>query len=99
MCVFCRNEENEMKSKEFGEEMRKICSEEGVVTTIEQKDEEVTMQLTLDEVTTTVVTTKPVFSQHARWLQPRSRPQPFLQAMRRYTLGVVSTTTLPIANY
>ena len=32
-CVFCRNEENETKSKQFEQEMRKICNEEVVVTT------------------------------------------------------------------
>ena len=29
-CVFCRNEENETKSKQFGQEIRKLCSEEVV---------------------------------------------------------------------
>ena len=32
--VFCRNKENEMKSKQFGQELRKICKEEAMVTTI-----------------------------------------------------------------
>ena len=40
ICVFCRNEEKEMKSKQFDQELRKVCSEEVVVATIEQKDEE-----------------------------------------------------------
>ena len=34
LCVFCRNEETEMKSKQFGQEMKKLCSEEVVITTI-----------------------------------------------------------------
>ena len=34
ICVFCRNEENEMKSKQFGPELRKICKEKAVVATI-----------------------------------------------------------------
>ena len=33
-CVFCRNIENETKSKQFGQEMRKLSIEEAVVTTI-----------------------------------------------------------------
>ena len=31
ICVFCRNEENEMKSKQFGQELKKLCGEEVVV--------------------------------------------------------------------
>ena len=34
ICVFCRNEENETKSKQFGQELSKLCKEEVVVATI-----------------------------------------------------------------
>ena len=34
ICVFCRNEENETKSKQFGEESSKLCKEEVVITTL-----------------------------------------------------------------
>ena len=36
ICVCCRNEENELKSKRFGQELRKFCKEEVVVATIGQ---------------------------------------------------------------
>ena len=38
--LFCRNKENETKSKKFGQELRKICKEEAVVATIEQIQED-----------------------------------------------------------
>ena len=39
MCVFCRNEENETRSKQTGEEIRKLCSEASMVVTVEQEEE------------------------------------------------------------
>ena len=52
ICVFCKNEENETKSKQFGQELRKICKEEVVVVTIEQIEEDLVQQ-NLGVVTTT----------------------------------------------
>ena len=52
ICVFCKNEENETKSKQFGQELRKICKEEVVVMTIEQIEEDLVQQ-NLGVVTTT----------------------------------------------
>ena len=31
--VFCRNEDNEAKSKKYGQKMRKLCMEEAIVVT------------------------------------------------------------------
>ena len=33
ICVFCINEENEMKIKQFGQELKKLCDEEVMVMT------------------------------------------------------------------
>ena len=33
LCVFCRNEENETKSKQFEQELKKLCKEESMVVT------------------------------------------------------------------
>ena len=33
ICVFCRNEENKMKSKQFGQGLKNMCKEEVVVAT------------------------------------------------------------------
>ena len=52
ICVFCKNEENETKSKQFGQELRKICKEEVVVVNIEQIEEDLVQQ-NLGVVTTT----------------------------------------------
>ena len=34
ICVFCRNEENKTKIKKFRQDLKKLCKEEVVVTTI-----------------------------------------------------------------
>ena len=34
LCVFCRNEENVMKSKQYGQELKNLCMEESMVATI-----------------------------------------------------------------
>ena len=34
ICVFCRNKENEMKCKQFGQDLKKLYMEESMVTTI-----------------------------------------------------------------
>ena len=33
ICVFCRNEENKMKNKQFRQEMKNLCKEEAMVAT------------------------------------------------------------------
>ena len=33
ICVFCRNEENKMKSKQFRQDLKKLCKEEVIVVT------------------------------------------------------------------
>ena len=69
ICVFCRNEENEMKSKQFGPELSKLCKEEVMVpqdlmvATIGQCKLK-PMQPSLGEVATTVATIEPIFSKH-----------------------------------
>ena len=58
ICVFCRNEENKTKNKQFGQEIKNMCKEELVVETITltvvtiRKSQEVTAQLTLGVVAT-----------------------------------------------
>ena len=34
MCLFCRNKENETRSKQIGEEIRKLCNEASTVVTL-----------------------------------------------------------------
>ena len=42
ICVFCKNEENKMKNKQLGQEMKNLCKEKVVAATIRQI-QEVTM--------------------------------------------------------
>ena len=44
ICVFCRNEENKTKSKQFEHELRKICKEESMVVTTEKIQEDPVQQ-------------------------------------------------------
>ena len=44
ICVFCRNKENKMKSKQFGQDLKKLCKEEAVVVTIGQCKKETVLQ-------------------------------------------------------
>ena len=93
ICVFCRNEENEMKNEQFEKEMKKLCNEEVVIETIavyglwsqpqikNEEDCKTEMQCGRDH--------KRLFSTNLRYGRDH---RALLQQTVNNALGVVSTT-------
>ena len=85
ICVFCRNEENEIKSKQFGQELRKICKEEVMVVTKEQMKED-----PMEQNLNVVVTTTASLENCLLWCDHDYNT--ILQQLKSNKFGVVTTT-------
>ena len=74
MCVFCRNEENETKSKIFGQYLKNLCKEEVVVATIGfyGHDHRSMQEETTQQLCSVVVTIEDCLQQPLAWSQPHN---------------------------
>ena len=74
ICVFCINDENETKIKQFRQQLTKLCNKEGVVAIINQYEKDI-MQKTLGVIATTVATIEEFNQYSLSWSRPQSRPR------------------------
>ena len=83
ICVFCRNEENEMKNKKFGQELKNLYKKKAVVMTITLMvvTTRQNMKKIVQQRCSMVATIEPVCSKISVWSRSST------------ILGVVTTTT------
>ena len=93
ICVFCRNEENDTKSKQFGQEMRRLCLEELMVsTTVVWLQPQLKTKMKVVQQSLFVVET----TDHYGAARSSDHNNP-LQQLRRPMFDVVATTAKSVA--